>query len=37
MPARVLVIEDNGTNLDLMTYMLETTGHAVLSAVTAIQ
>jgi two-component system cell cycle response regulator DivK len=30
---RVLVIEDNATNLDLMVYLLQATGHAVTSAV----
>lgn len=34
MPARILVIEDNPTNLDLMTYMLKAIGHAVLPATT---
>lgn len=35
MSARVLVIEDNPTNLDLMSYMLEAIGHTVLAAATA--
>lgn len=34
MPARVLVIEDNPTNLDLMTYVLQAVGHTVLTAST---
>lgn len=34
MPARILVIEDNPTNLDLMTYLLGATGHTVLAAMT---
>lgn len=29
MPARILVVEDNGTNLDLMTYLLTAFGHDV--------
>jgi two-component system cell cycle response regulator len=32
MPARILVIEDNPTNLDLMTYLLRACGHTLLSA-----
>jgi two-component system, cell cycle response regulator len=32
MPARILVIEDNLTNLDLMTYLLTAFGHVSLSA-----
>jgi CheY-like chemotaxis protein len=32
--ARVLVIEDNPTNLDLMTYVLQAVGHTVLAAAT---
>lgn len=34
MSARILVIEDNPTNLDLMTYVLEAIGHTVLAATT---
>lgn len=34
MPARILVIEDNPTNLDLMTYILKSVGHTVLAAIT---
>lgn len=34
MSARILVIEDNPTNLDLMTYVLEAIGHTVLAAAT---
>ena len=30
MPARILVIEDNPTNMDLMTFLLESFGHTVL-------
>jgi len=33
--ARVLVIEDNPTNMKLATFLLESEGHAVLSAVDA--
>src|SRR5207302_8695333 len=33
MPARILVIEDNPTNLDLMTYLLHACGHTPLSAI----
>lgn len=29
MPARILVVEDNGTNLELMTYLLKAFGHDV--------
>jgi two-component system cell cycle response regulator len=32
MPARILVIEDNATNLDLMTYLLAAFGHTPLTA-----
>jgi len=32
MPARILVIEDNAENLELMTYLLKAFGHTVLSA-----
>src|SRR5256885_5964794 len=32
MSARILVIEDNPTNLDLMTYLLRACGHTLLSA-----
>jgi len=32
MPARILIIEDNPANLDLMTYLLKTLGHAALTA-----
>lgn len=32
MPARILVIEDNPTNLDLMTYLLTAFGHTPLTA-----
>jgi CheY-like chemotaxis protein len=32
MPARILVIEDNPTNLDLMTYLLTAFGHTTLTA-----
>src|SRR5437016_12045823 len=32
MPARVLIIEDNAANLELMTYLLTTFGHAPMSA-----
>jgi len=32
MPARILVIEDNPTNLDLMTYLLAAFGHTTLTA-----
>ena len=32
MPARILVIEDNATNLDLMTYLLSAFGHTPLTA-----
>ena len=32
MPARILIIEDNPTNLDLMTYLLQAFGHAPLTA-----
>lgn len=32
MSARILVIEDNQTNLDLMLYLLEAFGHATLAA-----
>ncbi len=32
MPARILVIEDNAANLDLMVYLLRAFGHPVLSA-----
>lgn len=35
MSARILVIEDNATNLDLMTYLLEASGYAVIAATTA--
>lgn len=34
MPACILVIEDNPTNLDLMTYLLRAVGHTVLPAAT---
>jgi two-component system cell cycle response regulator len=32
MPARILIIEDNPTNLDLMTYLLTAFGHTVFTA-----
>jgi two-component system cell cycle response regulator len=32
MPARILVIEDNNANLDLMTYLLKAFGHTTLVA-----
>jgi two-component system, cell cycle response regulator len=32
MPARILVVEDNPTNLDLMCFLLRSFGHAVLTA-----
>jgi CheY-like chemotaxis protein len=32
MPARILVIEDNPANLDLMTYLLAAFGHTPLTA-----
>src|SRR6266851_3991311 len=32
MPARILVVEDNKENLDLMTYLLKAFGHDVVSA-----
>jgi len=32
MPARILVVEDNATNLDLMVYLLEAYGHVVATA-----
>src|ERR1051325_1896080 len=32
MPARILIVEDNPENLDLMTYLLEAFGHTVLKA-----
>src|SRR5262245_54688307 len=32
MPARILIIEDNPTNLDLMTYLLTAFGHTALTA-----
>lgn len=32
MPARILIIEDNQTNLDLMTFLLKSFGHTPLSA-----
>jgi CheY-like chemotaxis protein len=32
MPARILIIEDNQTNLDLMTYLLKSFGHMPLLA-----
>ena len=32
MPARILVIEDNLANLDLMTYLLRAFGHTPLTA-----
>jgi two-component system cell cycle response regulator len=32
MPARILVIEDNAANLDLITYLLEAFGHITYSA-----
>src|SRR5215211_5441343 len=32
MPARILIIEDNPTNLDLMTYLLSAFGHTPLMA-----
>ncbi len=34
MSARILVIEDNPTNLDLMAYVLKAVGHTVLTAAT---
>lgn len=34
MSARILVVEDTQHNLDLMTYLLEASGHVVLAAVT---
>ena len=33
--AQVLIVEDNEHNLDLMTYLLKTSGHQVVSAMTA--
>src|ERR1041385_1265644 len=32
MPTRILVVEDNEANLELMTYLLRAFGHAVISA-----
>src|SRR5436309_4929284 len=32
MPARILIIEDNAANLELMTYLLQAFGHAPLTA-----
>jgi len=32
MPARILIIEDNPTNLELMSYLLKAFGHALLTA-----
>lgn len=32
MPARILIIEDNPTNLDLMTFLLQSFGHTTLTA-----
>lgn len=32
MPARILIIEDNAANLELMRFLLEAFGHTVLSA-----
>lgn len=32
MPARILIIEDNTANLELVGYLLESAGHAILSA-----
>ena len=32
MPARILVIEDNAPNLELMTYLLKAFGHTTLVA-----
>jgi CheY-like chemotaxis protein len=32
MVARILVVEDNPTNLELMTYLLQAFGHTVLTA-----
>ena len=32
MPARILIVEDNPTNLDLLGYLLKSTGHEVLEA-----
>lgn len=32
MPARILIIEDNPTNLELMSYLLQVFGHTVLTA-----
>jgi CheY-like chemotaxis protein len=32
MPARILIIEDNTANLELVRYLLESAGHAILSA-----
>jgi CheY-like chemotaxis protein len=32
LAARILIIEDNATNLDLMVYLLEAFGHATYSA-----
>lgn len=34
MAARILVIEDNATNLQLMVYLLRAFGHEVLTAIT---
>jgi two-component system cell cycle response regulator len=34
MPARILVVEDNSANLELMVYLLQAHGHTVLTAVT---
>jgi CheY-like chemotaxis protein len=33
MPARILIVEDNPANLELMRYLLRARGHTVLSAV----
>jgi len=35
MPARILIIEDNPANLDLMTYLLKAFGHVPMAPRTA--
>ena len=37
MPARILVIEDNAANLELLRYLLSHAGHTVLCAVDGVQ
>lgn len=32
MPARILIVEDNAANLELMSYLLHMSGHTILSA-----